>query len=108
MAIDILCTMVILRYVIIDEGNIFIRLAWASDIMLCGIISLFATPAMDGAKDQVKISSDTASLNSINTCIVMYCVSNDLDNLLGQTSLSVFKPIKDGDSAETIVKFFAG
>ena len=60
---------------------------------------------MDGAKTQVEISSDTASLNSINTCIVMYCVSNDLNNLVGQTSINCFKPIKDGDGAETIVKF---
>ena len=74
-------------------------------VAIIGIISLFAIPAMDGAKTQVEISSDTASLNSINTCIVMYCVSNDLDNLLGQTSINCFKPIKDGDSVAIIVQF---
>ena len=48
LAIDILCTAVILRYVIIDEGNIFIRLAWASDIMLCGMIGMMGARKVIG------------------------------------------------------------
>ena len=87
------------------KKNGFTILELVTVCAIIGIISLFAIPAMDGAKTQVEISSDTASLNSINTCIAMYCVSQGIDNLAGQTSLSVYKPIKDGDSAETIVKF---
>lgn len=74
-------------------------------VAIIGIISLFAIPAMDGAKTQVETSSDAASLNSINTCITMYCVSQGIDNLSGQTSINCYKPIKDGESVETIVKF---
>ena len=72
---------------------------------IIGIIALFAIPKMEGAKDQIRISSDTASLNSINTCIAMYCVSQGVDNLIGQTSINCFRPIKEGETAEAVVTF---
>lgn len=87
------------------KKNGFTILELVCVVAIIGIISLFAIPAMDGAKTQVEISSDTASLNSINTCIVMYCVSQNLDSLKGQTSINCFKPIADGASVESIVLF---
>ncbi|MFA5305974.1 MAG: prepilin-type N-terminal cleavage/methylation domain-containing protein [Candidatus Babeliales bacterium] len=74
-------------------------------VSIIGIIGLITIPKMEGAQDQIKIASDTTSIRSINTCIAMYCTINDHENLLGQTSINVYRPIKDGDSAETIVQF---
>ena len=74
-------------------------------VAIIGIIALFAIPKMDGAKDQIRMSSDKASLQSINTCIAMYCVSQGVDNLIGQTSINCFRPIKEGEAAESIVTF---
>lgn len=74
-------------------------------IAIIAILMLALVPKILGVQTQSKIAMDSASIHTVNSCIALHCAANNFDNLVGQTSINVFKPIKDGDSAETIAKF---
>jgi prepilin-type N-terminal cleavage/methylation domain-containing protein len=74
-------------------------------VALIGIMMAVLLPKVGGTKDQMKIAVDKQSISMVNECISLYCASNNYDNLIGQTSINCFRPIKEGEAAESIVTF---
>ena len=69
------------------------------------ILILIAVPALKGAQDHARIATDRASIKTINNCIMLHTVSNNIDSLEGKTSMSVPQPIKNGDNVATVVQY---
>lgn len=74
-------------------------------IAILAVLATILMPKVIGIKDQAKIAADRTSIETINRCIALHTVSNNYENLVGQTSINVFSPIKNGDSVTVILKF---
>ena len=70
-------------------------------IILCAI----AIPSVNGARDRAKILSDKTGIQTMNNAIALHTTVNGWDNLVGQTSISVFQPIKNGDSVSVLLQY---
>jgi len=69
------------------------------------ILAAIALPKITGMKDQAKIAADRASIHTMNNAIALHCAVNELESIVGQTSMNVTAPIKQGDSVTVILKF---
>jgi type IV pilus assembly protein PilA len=86
-----------------NKGFTLIELSIVIVIIL--LLVLIAVPKVARMKDQAKIASDRASIETMNRCITMHCAVNSYENLVGQTSMNVAQPIKNNDSVTVIVQF---
>lgn len=74
-------------------------------ICILVILMAIAVPKLAGMKDQAKIAADNVSIRNMNNAILLHTSVNGFDNLVGQTSMNVTSPVKNGDSVTVILQF---
>lgn len=64
-----------------------------------------AVPKLTSMKDQAKIAADNVSIRNMNNAILLHTSVNNYENLVGQTSMNVTQPIKNGDGVTVILQY---
>lgn len=85
------------------KGFTMIELVCVIAILI--ILMAIAVPKFVGMQDQARIAADRASIETINKCIALHTAVNNFTSLVGQTSMTITSPIKNGDSVTTILTF---
>jgi prepilin-type N-terminal cleavage/methylation domain-containing protein len=87
------------------KKNAFTLIELIVCIAILAILALLVVPKVTGFTDQARIAADNEALHTMNHAIKLYCASNRLTNIVGQTSINVVQPVKNGDSVTVITQF---